>query len=239
MSHVVITGAGGNLGREVVRYFLEQGFRVTATVRDAAEASGLRRELESRGSYESKEDLLEVTELELTDEEAVRGFAGGTGRRQPVDAVFMLAGGFAMGGVKNTDLEAIRKQLSVNFETAYPLARAFFGHMKERGRGRLVFVGTRPALEPAAGKDMVAYALAKSLLFRLSEMLNEAARGTDVVSSVIVPSTIDTPANRQSMPDADFDKWVKPAQIAALLHMVCSDTGAPLRETVLKIYHRA
>jgi NAD(P)-dependent dehydrogenase (short-subunit alcohol dehydrogenase family) len=111
--------------------------------------------------------------------------------------------------------------------------------MLQNNSGRLVFVGARPALQPEDGKKMLAYALSKSLLFRLAEFINAAAKGKNVTASVIVPSTIDTEINRQSMPKADFVQWVQPAQIADTLEFICSDKGLPLRESVYKLYNNA
>ncbi|HEY9560511.1 MAG TPA: SDR family NAD(P)-dependent oxidoreductase [Anseongella sp.] len=239
MKNVIITGAAGNLGQVVVRYFLEQGFRVIAVARDAAEVVSLR-ETGDKAALNQKDGSLHIVTLDLADEAVVQDFASEIIREyKTVDAALLLAGGFAMGGIAETSINVWRDQLTLNFETAYNVARPFFAHMLEKGAGRIVFVGTRPAMEPAAGKNMMAYALSKSLLFRLAELLNADAGDSDVVSSVIVPSTIDTPANREGMPGADWQKWVKPQQIAELLHMICSETGAPLRETVLKIYGRS
>ena len=86
---------------------------------------------------------------------------------------------------------------------------------------------------------MVAYGLAKSLIFRLAELMNAEAKGSNVVTSVVVPSTIDTPQNRSAMPDASFDTWVKPEAIAELIHFHCTDAAATLREPVIKVYNNA
>jgi len=83
---------------------------------------------------------------------------------------------------------------------------------------------------------MVAYGLSKSLIFRLAELMNDEARGKNVVTAVIVPSIIDTLQNRKSMPDADFSKWITPEAIAELVHYHASEKASALRETVLKIY---
>jgi NAD(P)-dependent dehydrogenase (short-subunit alcohol dehydrogenase family) len=128
---------------------------------------------------------------------------------------------------------------NLNFETAYYAARPLLTHMKQHGYGRLVFVGARPALQAADGKNMVAYALTKSLLFTLAEFVNASTKGTNVVASVIVPSTIDTAINRESMPDAIFDNWVKPEQIADVLAFICSEKGSVVREPVYKLYNNA
>ncbi len=88
-------------------------------------------------------------------------------------------------------------------------------------------------------KGMVAYGMAKSLIFRLAELMNDEAKGYDVVTSVIVPSTIDTPQNRQSMPDADFKKWVKAEAIAEAIYFYCTSAGSVIREPVIKVYNNA
>jgi NAD(P)-dependent dehydrogenase (short-subunit alcohol dehydrogenase family) len=125
--------------------------------------------------------------------------------------------------------------IDLNFFTAYSISRQIYTSMQTRGTGRLVFVGARPALDPVAGKNMSAYAISKSMIFRLAELINAESKDKDITATVIVPSTIDTPANRTSMPDADFSKWVTPAQIADLLMMIVSKTGTPLKETILKM----
>ena len=86
---------------------------------------------------------------------------------------------------------------------------------------------------------MVAYGLSKAMLFKLSEYMNAEAKGKNVVTTVIAPSTIDTEANRNSMPDADPAKWVKPSVLAEIMEFIVSEKGTPLRETVLKVYNNA
>jgi NAD(P)-dependent dehydrogenase (short-subunit alcohol dehydrogenase family) len=108
--------------------------------------------------------------------------------------------------------------------------------MMEKNYGRLVVVGGQPALDAEAGKNMIAYGLSKSLLIKLAEYLNAAAKGKNVTTTVIIPSTIDTPQNRKSMPAAKFDDWVKPAQIADLMEVICSEKGTPIREGIIKVY---
>jgi short-subunit dehydrogenase len=111
--------------------------------------------------------------------------------------------------------------------------------MKENKYGRLVFIGARPALQASQGKDLIAYALTKSLVFKLAEFINADAKGENIVATVLVPSTIDTALNRQSMPGANPDNWVKPEQLADVLEFVFSEKGSPLRETVIKVYNNA
>jgi len=101
----------------------------------------------------------------------------------------------------------------------------------------LVYIGARPAIEPAQGKNLVAYGLSKSLLFKLAEYLNEEAKGKNVTATVVAPSTLDTPLNRKTMPDTDPAIWVKPAALAEILEFVVSEKSSVLRESVLKVYN--
>jgi len=225
---ILITGATGGLGSVVVPYFLDRGWRVIAVV---SEENGKNR-AEAR-------PMLDVQVVDLTDGAAVRALILWLIRTyEVIDAALLLAGGFVAGGVADATGNEVKTMFAINFETAYHVARPLYGHMLERGKGRLVLVGARPALEPSAGKTAVAYALSKSLLFQLAEILNADARGKDVVAHVVVPSTIDTRNNRVGMPDADFDSWVKPEQLAEIFHFICSDGAAPLRDPVWKVYNR-
>jgi NAD(P)-dependent dehydrogenase (short-subunit alcohol dehydrogenase family) len=226
---ILITGANGNLGAATVKKFLDEGYKVVAV-----DHSG------THLGFASSHDNFELRSVELTDEAAVGSFLEEIVELYgSIDGALLLAGGFAMGDITATDGEALKKMYSTNFETAYFSARTLFRHMLQNGYGRLVFMGARLALKPEQGKGAIAYALSKSLLFHLAELLNATAKGKNVVASVVVPSTIDTPVNRQSMPDADAGAWVKPEQVATLLEFICSDKGDTLREPIYKIYNNA
>ncbi len=111
--------------------------------------------------------------------------------------------------------------------------------MMDNGNGRLVFIGSRPAIQATDGKNLVAYGLAKSLLFKLAEYLNEEAKGQNVTATVVIPSTLDTELNRKNIPDANPDNWVKPGALADVLEFVTSCKGKTLREPVLKVYNNS
>jgi len=226
---VIITGANGNLGTATVKKFLGEGYYVVAV-------DGKSNHLE----FALGNAAFEFHSVNLTSETETGSFVQSVIEKHgKVHAAMLLVGGFAMGNIEATSGTDIHKMYSLNFETAYFVARPLLAHMKANGYGRLVFIGARPALKPGGGKNMVAYSLTKSLLFNLADLINAETKGTNVVASVVAPSTIDTAINRESMPDADPNNWVKPEQIADVLEFICSDKGLPLRESVYKIYNNA
>jgi len=229
MKTVIITGANGNLGTAVTREFLDKNYRVIATVsRENA-----------RGDLEAHPHL-DVEVVNLMEENETTDFIHRCIQKyQQIDAALMLVGGFAMGGLAGTSGADIHHQIALNFETAYYVTRPLFAHFLENKRGNLVFIGARPALLASQGKEMIAYALSKSLLFKMAELLNETARGMPVSASVVVPSTLDTPLNRQSMPEHNPEDWVKPSAVAEILEFLISEKSQALKETVLKVYNNA
>ena len=229
MKTVIVTGAAGNMGQSVVKKLLAEGFSVIGTVDP--------QEKEKTVIENSKFEQIEV---DLKNEAASHKFVADVlAKYQQIDAAVLTVGGFAMGKVKDTRTSDIAQQYQLNFETAYNIARPVFAQMMKQKNGRIFMIGSRPGLNVASGKEMVGYSLAKSLLFRLAEIMNEEAKGTKVVTSVIVPSTIDTAPNRKSMPEADFDTWVKPEAVANVIHFYCTEDAAAIREPVIKIYNNA
>jgi NAD(P)-dependent dehydrogenase (short-subunit alcohol dehydrogenase family) len=182
---IIVTGASGNLGIAVTSHLLKEGYRVVATV----------------ASEEAKKDLpqsdnLHAEAVDLSSEEDTAAFVQRTIQQHTqIHAALLLVGGFAAGNIEAASGADIKKQISLNFDTAYHVTRPVFQHMKSKGQGRIVFIGARPALEPAAGKELVAYGLSKSLLFKLAEYLNAEAKGCNVTATVVVPSTLDTALN--------------------------------------------
>lgn len=229
MKTVIITGANGNLGSAVTKHFLENGYQVIATVHNE----------EAKNDFPSHNNL-STEVVNLNEESTTESFIiSAIKKHKTIDGALLLVGGFAMGNISGTKLEDIKKQFSLNFDTAYNVTRPLFQHMKENGRGRIVFIGSRPALEAKAGKELVAYGLSKSLLFKLAEYINAEAKGKNVTATVVVPSTIDTPLNRKSMPNTDPGNWVKPEALAEILEFIISDKSSPLRESVLKVYNNS
>ena len=224
--NVIITGAAGNLGSATVDAFLREGYHVIATVEPG-----------SRHHFAPGIANLEVHEVDVTNEDSARQFVQGAfEQHKKIQAAVLLVGGFAMGTVAETSLHEIHRMFRLNFESAYNLARPAFLRMQwQENGGRIILVGARPALDPAAGTGMVAYSLSKSLLFHLADLLNAAGEGKNVITSVLVPSIIDTPANRASMPKADFSAWVSPEELAEKIEKASRPDSLP-DEKVMKVY---
>lgn len=226
---VIVTGASGNMGQAVIKKFLAEGYNVVGTIvpNDAT-------------PFEMEHARLEKIIVDLMSEEDTAKFIQIViAKYGNVDAAVLTVGGFAMGKIESTSAADILKQYKLNFETAYHVARPVFVQMVKQRSGRIFMAGSKPGLDAKNGKGMVAYGLGKSLIFRLAELMNEEAKGTNVVTAVLVPSTIDTPANRKSMPDADFNNWIKPEDIANVIYYYCTSEATMLREPVIKLYNNA
>jgi len=228
MKTVIITGAAGNLGKVTVDKFLADGYKVIATT--------------SQGKAGDLHKDAEIHEVDLSDEDAVDEMTSAIlSRHKNIDAALFLAGGYAHGGVAETDFARLDRMMSLNFHTAFFTAQRIFQQMlTQKEGGRLVFIGARPGLDPKAAATSFAYGISKSLVFYLADILNAAARasshGSKVSASVVVPSTIDTPQNRAAMPKANFSHWVKAEEIAETLLIICDKRTSTWRENVVKVY---
>ncbi len=229
MRTAIVTGASGNMGQAVVKKFIDEGYKVIGTVLS-----------DDFAKLNFPANRFEKVVVDLMNEEYAQKFAAATiAKYGAIDTAVLTVGGFAKGDIADTKTAAISKQVQLNFETAYNIARPVFSQMMKQGNGRIFLIGSKPGLDAAAGKGMVAYSLAKSLIFRLAELMNNEAKGTNVVISVVVPGTIDTPQNRESMPQADFSSWVKAEAIADVIYFYCGDEAKALRQPVIKVYNNA
>jgi NAD(P)-dependent dehydrogenase (short-subunit alcohol dehydrogenase family) len=225
MQSAIVTGAGGNLGRAVVQAFLDNGFQVTGTVSPQDTAATI-----------LQHPSFIAAPVDLTDEQAAARFVQSViDREGKIDVAVLTVGGFTMGTIAETTTADLQRQYKLNVEITYNIARPVFLQMMKQGRGRIFLVGAKPGLAMQNSKGMVAYGLSKSLIFRLAELMNDEAAGTNVFTTVIVPSVIDTPQNRLAMPAADFSKWVSPGDIASVIHYHCTKEAAGLREGVIEM----
>ncbi len=220
----LITGASGNLGKAVISCFLKKGFNIAAALRPGQ-------------SIAKKEDC-HPFEVDLLDEKKTENFVQSVVEKfNKIDAAILTVGGFAMGNIFETGKSDLDKMYKLNFESAYFCARAVFKNMiEQKNGGRIVLIASRPSLDPATGKDMLAYTLSKSLIVNLVKILNAEGGSKNVVTTLIVPGIIDTPQNRQAVPTADSSLWVTPRAIANVIDFACSATAADLRDPIFKVY---
>lgn len=229
MKVAIVTGSSGNMGQAVVKKFIDEGYYVVGTIipNDTV-------------PMDFPTDKFEKVIVDLMNEDDSEKFVDTILEKHGrIDAAILTVGGFAMGKIGETKTSDIAKQYKLNFETAYNVARPVFVQMLKQNSGRIFIIGSKPGLDAKNGKGMVAYGLAKSLIFRLAELMNDEAKGKNVITCVVVPSTIDTPQNRKAMPDGKFDNWVKPEAIAGVIYWHCTDEASVLREPVLKVYNNA
>jgi NAD(P)-dependent dehydrogenase (short-subunit alcohol dehydrogenase family) len=225
--HAVITGGTGALGTAVVTALRERGATCHVPVHDPAEIA--------RFPLRDAPDVHLTEGVDLRDEGAVeRYFASLPG----VYASVHLAGGFAMGDVVDTRLEALDGLLRLNVHTTFLACREAARRMRASGEGgRIVNVAARPALVPTTG--MAAYAASKAAVASLSVSLAEELAADRIWVNAIVPSTMDTPANRRSMPDADFAAWPKVEEVAATIAFLASPDNGCTRGALVTVYGRS
>lgn len=226
---LIITGAAGNLGKTVTQRMLDLGFAVEATL----------------GSRDSSDFIdhkaLKSEKVNLLDEAAAEAFVKQVDSRcDELSGAVLLVGGFTPGGFKESDGATVEKMIQLNFFTAYYMIRPLLEVFeKQESGGRIILIGTRPVLNISEGKNLVAYSLSKSLLFKLAEYINSYGSKKGITVTVIVPSTLDTPGTRSAMPEMDFSKWVPTDKVADTIEFIFSDAGGMLRETVIKLYNKA
>ena len=231
----LVTGGTGALGRAVVARFLADGMSVAVTYVVEKEWQALS---DAEGEA-SRSGRLQGFRAELTDEEAVRGAVEAAAKSfGGVRVLAHLAGGYAGGAdVEQVEAKAARQMIDMNLLTAILAAKHVIPHAKRSGAGRLVFISSRGAIECYPGAS--AYAAAKAGLLALTVTLSKELKESGVTANAVLPSVIDTAANRASMPRADYAAWVKPAEIAGLLSYLASRAAQAVTGALIPIYGRA
>lgn len=214
----IISGASGGLGSVVSRKFYEAGASLVLVGSRPAGVEALAGELGGERALPLGVDLVEPSGAEQVVAATLERF----GR---VDILLNLAGGFTGGvPVSESDPQDLQRMLDINLWTTYNLCRAAVKPMLNQQWGRIVNTGSRDAERGRAKYS--AYSMSKAAVLRLTESLAAEVKGTNITVNAILPGTIDTEANRQSMPQADFSTWVKPAVIAeTLLFLVREETA--------------
>lgn len=227
---VMITGAAGALGSAVTRAFAAEGARLVLLDRRAETLTEMFGDL--------PDALCLAADLTAEDSVAavVRQCVDAFGR---LDVLINIAGGFAAGGrLHEVDVKTWDLMLDLNTRSIFLMARAVIPHMLEAGGGRIVTVGAYSALDHRKSK-LTPYVVSKSAVYRLTEALAAEYRQDNINVNCILPGTIDTERNRQDMPDADFSRWVQPAQIAEVILFLCSPAAAILHGAALPVIGRS
>ena len=225
---VLVAGGTGALGTAVVSELLAAGHPVTSTWVVEGERERIEAELGSAGG-------LTLVQADLFDPEETRRAVEAV---DDLGAVVNLVGGFASGPlVHETDPEEFERLLRLNLRPGFLLARAAIPLLAQRGGGAYVGVSARPALRPFAGA--AGYITSKAAVLAFVQALDVEYRDQGVRCNAILPSVIDTPANRAATPDADHSKWVPPEQIAKVIRFLVSDDSAPTSGAAIPVYGRA
>jgi NAD(P)-dependent dehydrogenase (short-subunit alcohol dehydrogenase family) len=225
---VLVAGGTGGLGRAVSLAFLRCGAQVFVTYHLREEFDNLAQEA---GSLAVK---LSGHAVDVTDEAAVNGFIVplGAGR---IDALVNAVGGYAGGTpLWGADGKSLERMLALNLRSGYLLARAVVPLMRKQAHGAIVNIVAKAAIDPPAGA--AAYAASKAAALALMESLAADLKGSNVRVNCILPSIIDTEANRKAMPKSDFSKWPKPEDIARVILFLCSDDAKVIQGAAIPVY---
>jgi NAD(P)-dependent dehydrogenase (short-subunit alcohol dehydrogenase family) len=226
----LIAGGTGGLGRAVSLAFLEENWKVSVTYQIAEEWSAL------QSAAGANKLHLEGFHVDVTDEAAVSELTADLMKRHTrLDALVNAVGGYA-GGIKLWDLDAkiLEKMLALNFRSGFVLARAAVPVMLKQASGAIVNVAAKAVFDHAAGA--AAYAASKAAAVALMDSLAADLKGTGVRVNSILPSIIDTEANRKAMPHSDFAKWPKPEDIARVILFLCSDDAKVIHGAAVPVY---
>jgi NAD(P)-dependent dehydrogenase (short-subunit alcohol dehydrogenase family) len=220
---VVVTGANGGLGSYVTRAFLDAGATVAGTSKTIQQS-----------------DFAQSAFLAIPADVATRRGASALidqvmGKFGKLHVLVHTVGGFTGGRtVADTDDTTMQKMMDMNFNSLFQIARSAIPALRASGDGRLIAIGSRAAVDPGPGVG--AYSASKAAMVSLVRTIAAENRDAGLRANVILPGTIDTPANRKGMPGSDFTKWVRPAAIASLILWLAEDSGREMNGAVIPIY---
>jgi len=226
--HVVVTGGTGALGTAIVGALLAAGAACHVPYLYQAEAD--------RFPHRSNTRVKLIGDVELTEEAAVARLYDGI---PTLWASIHLAGGFAAKPVTETGKRDLMQQFETNLVTCFLCSREAVKAMKRSGGGRVVNVAARPALEWRMGAGMTAYAASKAAVAAFSVAIAEEVAKDGILVNAIAPSIMDTPANRQAMPKADFASWPKVEEVAQTVLFLASPDNKVTRGAVVPVYGRS
>lgn len=227
---VLVAGGTGGLGRAVSLAFVAEGAKTVVTYRNDAEFAALQKDAGAAAS------MLEGHRIDVTDEAAVGQLVNQVvGRFGRLDAMVNTVGGYA-GGIKLWDLETktLDQMLALNLRAGYTLSRAAVAPMLKQKFGAIVNVAAKAAVDHGGGA--AAYAASKAAAVAMMDSLAADVKGTGVRINSILPSIIDTEANRRAMPGSDFSTWPKPGDIAKVILFLASDEARVIHGAAIPVF---
>lgn len=223
--HVVVTGGTGALGAAVVGALLDAGAICHVPYLLPAQAAAY--------PHRDHPGLVLSSSGSLAQERAVAALYAGV---PDLWASIHLAGGYTFGAIGDTGTSDLARMFDTNFVSAFLCCRAAVEAMRKGGGGRIVNVAARPALEWRTGANMVAYAAAKAAVAALTTALAEEVVKDGILVNAVAPSIIDTPANREAMPTADYSAWPKPEDVAEEIVFLAAPANRITRGAVIPVY---
>lgn len=224
--HVLLTGGTGGLGMGVTPAVLAQGANLTVTYAVAKEVERLHGIL-------SPTDFAKIRFIsaDLSNEPAVERLFE---EMERVDVLIHLVGGFSMGKTHEYSFEQWKKDFDINLNTTFLACKHSLKKMLEHGYGRIVTVGSRGAVQP--GGQLAAYCASKAGVVALTQAIADETKGTNITANTVLPSVIDTPANREAMGSEQADKWVKPESLAQVICFLASEAAKDMRGAAIPVY---
>ena len=231
----VVTGATGALGQAAAKRFLEEGAKVIAMYRSEERFEELKSFVGNLGN-----DLMGV-KGDVTDETSVSEiFRKTVDEYGRVDILINLVGGYSGGNsVADMDVETWDRMMNLNLKSAFLCSKAALFYMIEQNYGKIVNVSARTAVRKGSRAKNSAYAIAKLGVLALTETMAEEVRRQDINVNCILPSTIDTPANRRDFPKADFSRWVSPGDITEVILFLVSDASKATSGAAIPVFGKA
>jgi NAD(P)-dependent dehydrogenase (short-subunit alcohol dehydrogenase family) len=220
---VLISGADGGLGIYVTKAFLDAGATVVGTSRKIKQSDF------SSPSFTAMPAKISTREgaKALVDEVIARF--------KRLDVLAHTVGGFAGGqALADTGDDTFQQMFDLNLNSAFHMLRATIPALRQTGDGRIIAIGSRAALEPSPG--IGAYSASKAAMVSLIRTVALENKDAGLKANVILPGTMDTPANREAIPNADISKWVRPAAVASLITWLASDAGQDINGAVIPVY---
>jgi NAD(P)-dependent dehydrogenase (short-subunit alcohol dehydrogenase family) len=228
---VVITGGTGGLGGAVTTAFLQAGAKVIVTYRNEQEFEALKASVNADGN-------LHGVKTNVLEEASVRAMVQQAEHFGRLDVLVNLVGGY-MGGVPiaEMNLEQFDKMIDLNLKSAFLCCKHVLPLMMKQRAGRIINVGSKDGLK--GGEGVAAYGAAKAGLINFTQSLAAEGKRCNITANAVIPGVIDTPANRQAIPDGNFDEWVKPQALAQVILFLASDESTAINGAALPVFGKS